>query len=141
VENVKEESPFVVGAEVGVIISSNHRQHISIDRVKISKVYKNGNFVLEDRQGQWKTRRIRNGEWVALQAGERSYSSYHVVVKIFTSELLEGQEKIRLQRRALDAIDKINQGKYKIEFTADVAEMLEAIVALVGRAPKPTGTS
>jgi len=71
------QSPFVVGAEV-VVVSGTWGRHLSPKR-KVAKVHKNGNFLLEGSDRQYRPNKTNwNGIYTADRTGRHNFYSEHV---------------------------------------------------------------
>jgi len=126
------QSPFVVGAEV-VVVSGNWGRHLSPKR-KIAKVYKNGNFLLEGSDRQYKPRAFSNGVPVAHRAGKHNYYGDHV--ELWNDEYHGAELAARAKEREVANTVAVfeawlrgkRSGNGRYHLTAEQVAALEAIV-------------
>ncbi len=120
--------PFQPGEEVAVVSRGRWDSSVAITRVKVAKVYKNGNFIVEGSSQQYRPRPDGKS---ARETGAGSYS--RPSVEKITPGLLAQVAQTELNNRGKSLADMAIAPLSKLrgcDLTADHIADLERVVAL-----------
>ncbi len=130
------EHPFKVGVEVAIVSRSRWNKSVSIIPVKVGKINKNGNFVLEGSQQQYRPGKGFDGEWQAFKTGGSRYDG--VRIELITPDLLAEVAQYARNMRAIKIIDEISDYFSKsrtFDFTDEMLSELDRVATILRSAP------
>lgn len=121
------ECPFVVGAEVAIVTTSNWSGDVSLRYATVAKVYKTGHIVLAGDAQRWKTQNGRDG-WRAYQTGARYSGTFLAMPSDDLTERANATKRRNIARAALFEIEKYSRASRERSYSEEDVKRIREFV-------------